>query len=185
MKIGLGERTAQTVAIYFARAQQDIIQRDLPQKARTLEEALAGRIFVLDNDSGLGCAAVEAAAREAEARGHWAIRCRCPLRPELTEHLILPKAGLALITTTRELPYTGPYTRHLRLDAMIKKDARPDMRPELRRLSKLRAALTAEAVDALRHAKSSHDDHEAQYIPTVDFAGLDRLAGRHMDALLG
>ncbi len=40
MKIGLGERTAQTVAIYFARAQQDIIQRDLPQKARTLEEAL-------------------------------------------------------------------------------------------------------------------------------------------------
>lgn len=41
MKITLHERTAQTVAIYFERAQQPDVRRMLPQKAQTVEEALA------------------------------------------------------------------------------------------------------------------------------------------------
>ena len=40
MKIELGERTAETVALYFSKAQQQIIKSTLPQKAATLEEAL-------------------------------------------------------------------------------------------------------------------------------------------------
>ncbi len=40
MKIELGERTAETVAIYFMKAQQRSIKSTLPQKARTVEEAL-------------------------------------------------------------------------------------------------------------------------------------------------
>ncbi len=40
MKVELGERTAETVATYFLKAQQPFIQSSLPQKARTLEEAL-------------------------------------------------------------------------------------------------------------------------------------------------
>ena len=40
MRVELGTRTADTVAVYFERAQQDIIRRTLPQKAQTLEEAL-------------------------------------------------------------------------------------------------------------------------------------------------
>ena len=40
MRVELGTRTVETVAVYFERAQQDIIRRTLPQKAQTLEEAL-------------------------------------------------------------------------------------------------------------------------------------------------
>lgn len=40
MKIELGERTAETVALYFTKAQQQIIKSTLPQKAGTVEEAL-------------------------------------------------------------------------------------------------------------------------------------------------
>lgn len=40
MKIELGERTAETVKIYFAQAGQQIIKDTLPQKAKTVEEAL-------------------------------------------------------------------------------------------------------------------------------------------------
>ena len=40
MEIILGERTEETVAIYFAKSQQEEIRVFLPQKARTLEEAL-------------------------------------------------------------------------------------------------------------------------------------------------
>lgn len=40
MKIELKERTAETVITYFNKAQQDIIKSTLPQKAKTLDEAL-------------------------------------------------------------------------------------------------------------------------------------------------
>lgn len=41
-KVTLGERTEETVAVYFRRTQTPVIRQTLPQKARTLEEALAG-----------------------------------------------------------------------------------------------------------------------------------------------
>ena len=41
MKITLQPRTEETVRIYFENAQQPAIRRTLPQKAQTVEEALA------------------------------------------------------------------------------------------------------------------------------------------------
>ncbi len=41
MKITLHPRTAETVAVYFEKAQHPVIRKTLPQRARTLEEALA------------------------------------------------------------------------------------------------------------------------------------------------
>ena len=41
MDIILGNRTAETAAIYFERASSEAIRRVLPQKARTVEEAVA------------------------------------------------------------------------------------------------------------------------------------------------
>ena len=41
MKITLGERTAETVAAYFEQTRSPAIRKTLPQKAQTLEEALA------------------------------------------------------------------------------------------------------------------------------------------------
>ena len=41
MTVSLGQRTEETVAIYFAKAQQPAIKEMLPQKAQSLEEALS------------------------------------------------------------------------------------------------------------------------------------------------
>ena len=41
MVISLGERTAETVRIYFEKANRPEIKKVLPQKAKTMEEALA------------------------------------------------------------------------------------------------------------------------------------------------
>lgn len=41
MRITLGQRTEETAAIYFRRAQDAAIRAVLPQRAKTLEEALA------------------------------------------------------------------------------------------------------------------------------------------------
>lgn len=55
MKIELGERTAETVAIYFIKAQQQIIGSTLPQKAKTVEEALRDyRDTLLPNAASYG-----------------------------------------------------------------------------------------------------------------------------------
>ena len=41
MKVTLRDRTAETVAVYFTKAQQPAIKQMLPQKATSVEEALA------------------------------------------------------------------------------------------------------------------------------------------------
>lgn len=41
MTVTLGSRTAETVAVYFGKSHSPAIQKMLPQKARSLEEALA------------------------------------------------------------------------------------------------------------------------------------------------
>ena len=41
MTVTLGERTAETVAVYFEKTRSPAVQKMLPQKARTVEEALA------------------------------------------------------------------------------------------------------------------------------------------------
>ena len=41
MKISLGPRTAETAAVYFERTRSPVIRKMLPQKAQTVEEALA------------------------------------------------------------------------------------------------------------------------------------------------
>ena len=48
MSVKLGQRTEETVAVYFERAQSAVIRAVLPQRARTLEEALADGQYVGD-----------------------------------------------------------------------------------------------------------------------------------------
>ena len=55
MDIYLGHRTAETVRIYFEKANQSVIKAVLPQKAQTVEEALADyRETLLPNASSYG-----------------------------------------------------------------------------------------------------------------------------------
>ena len=41
MNVILGDRTAETVAVYFEKTRSPVIRQTLPQKAQTVEEALA------------------------------------------------------------------------------------------------------------------------------------------------
>lgn len=55
MKIALGDRTPETVAVYFEKAQNPKIKAVLPQKAQTLEEALEDyRLTLLPTASSFG-----------------------------------------------------------------------------------------------------------------------------------
>lgn len=52
MLIALGERTAETVETYFRRTRDPEIQKNLPQRAQTLEEALADYRKTLEPGAG-------------------------------------------------------------------------------------------------------------------------------------
>ncbi len=144
---------------------------------------LADKVYLLDNELGLAAIIMEAAASEAESRGWGVVRCRSPLFPERTEHIIVPGLGLALVSRSAALPYPYEPHRHLRLDAIPDKDTIAAVKPELRRRARLREGVISEATVALAEAKELHDRLEAQYIPTVDFDGIDRLTQRHIEAL--
>ena len=51
MNITLKERTAETVAVYFRKANTPLIRKTLPQKAKTLEEAIADYKSTLQPDA--------------------------------------------------------------------------------------------------------------------------------------
>ncbi len=147
-------------------------------------EALCGRVYVLDNDLGLGTLTVEAAAQAADSRGLGSIRCQSPMFPKLTQHLLIPDLDLGIVTQTSRAPYPGKAYRHMRLDAAPGREAMPGIRAELRRVSKLREAILDEVTLTLARAKALHDELESHYIPNTDFEGVTRLTERCVQTLM-
>lgn len=94
-----------------------------------------------------GSGALEAARREAEARGLRTVLCPRALDPEKLEAVLLPEAGIAFAAGRRE---TAP----------------PDERGELR------ARTLALALAELREAKRLHDELEVISGRYMDFAAL-------------
>lgn len=142
--------------------------------------ALCERVWVLDNDLGLGTAALEEAAQACRRQGLRVVACMDPMEPQKIEHLLVPEAGFALVTQTTGHPCPLKPYRHLRLDASSDKS----LRAAAKRARKLRAPLLDEALSALKEAKALHDQLEALYIPNTDFSGVDKLTRRHIRALL-
>lgn len=142
--------------------------------------ALCERVWVLDNDLGLGSAVIAEASDECARLGFGAVECMDPMAPGKVQHLLVPRAGFALVTQTADSPCPLTPYRRLRLDAIPDKA----LRSAARHSRKLRAPLIAEALDALGSAKSLHDELEALYIPNTDFSGVDKLTLRHIRALL-
>ena len=147
-------------------------------------DALCKRVYELSDTYGLGHVLLTHLASGAMAAGYDVIVCPCPLYPDRMEHLLIPDLSLAFVTSTPALPYEKRPYRRIRLDAMGDPDLLRRNRARLRFSRKVSAALMEEAVDALRQAKSMHDDLEALYNPHVDFEEVYRRAGGIAEELL-
>ncbi len=148
-------------------------------------EALAQRIYLLDNYLGLSHYIIEAVYAAAVEKGWDIICCQSPLFPNVTEHLILPELKLAFVSQTSRSQYPSKPFRHIRLDAIPDRDKVASLKAEIRRKSRLAQALQDEAVLALKEAKFYHDRLEETYNPYVNFDGVTSLAREHLSALLG
>ena len=146
--------------------------------------AMCGRVCLLDNTLGLGHAALERLAAQAQARGYDAICCHDPLEPDKLEALILPVRSLAFLAAEETPSGLRQSVRRMRLDAPAKRELSPEERALLRRARGESGALLRSAEAALARAKALHDALEAVYHPHVDFDGVGALAGSHIRAVL-
>ena len=117
-------------------------------------------------------ALLTALAAGAMAAGYDVILCPSPLFPDRAEHLLVPELGLAFVTSTPALPYTGRPYRRVRVDAMADGETMKQFKSRLKFSRRVSAALLSEGTAALAQAKAEHDVLESFYNPHVDFDGV-------------
>ena len=140
-------------------------------------DALCPRVYELLDSYGLAAKVLERVRDTAAGAGYD--------RPRELQHVLIPGAGVAFVTSTARLPYSGEAYRRLRVDAMAEAKLTRAEKAKLRFTGRIERALRDEAVEALSRAKSAHDALEAAYNPCVDFDGVYALAAEEAKRLMG
>lgn len=146
-------------------------------------QKLCKQIYLLDDRCGLAQAYLDGAAEAAKKRAAELIVCPNPLCPEKTDALLLPREGLGFVAASAA--QIDEPTRHVRLDALVPREALAARRRELRHREKLISALKTEAVHWLEAAKANHDELERVYNPHVDFEALNAFADEEIAIIFG
>jgi len=147
-------------------------------------DALAGRVYHLDNQLGLAHYMLSDLLEAAEAAGLDCIACPSPMDPGQLEHLFLLPLDLAFVSSNYQIQYEGPAYRHIRLDAMADGERLKSHKARIRFSKKVFALLMEEAIHTLGEAKALHDELEQLMNPHVNFDGVYNLAEHHLKLLL-
>ena len=138
------------------------------------------RIYVLDNELGMGNYYLGELLPAAIKRGTDLTVCRDCLEPGLISGLIFPALSLALICSDCGADLDTLSCRHIRLDALVSREELSSRRTALRRGRRLGRDCLALATDTLAEAKALHDELEKVYNPHVDFDGVYAEAEKHI-----
>lgn len=150
----------------------------------TTAEAHCPRLILLEDAAGAAAPLLlELLRREALQRGYSVIRCGCPLAPaEKTDHLLLPEAGLGLLTSDRwHTPAVAGRAVHLQ--RFYDNEGLKGCRVRTRFLQKTAALLLRQAELAIAEAKSRHDALERYYIAAMDFDAVSAKTDAFLTAL--
>ena len=142
------------------------------------------RIYTLQDSYGLGHEFLLELLSGAVEGGYDAVACPDPMAPDRLQHLLLPGADLAFLTSSPAHPFPGRSDRNFRLDAVADAALVRSSRPRLRFAQKISAALMEEAVVSLAQAKQMHDELEALYNPHVDFSRVNAIGEQIIGEIL-
>lgn len=143
---------------------------------------LCSRVIGIDDRQGVVSSLITGRIGEGAVRnGFDVIYCHCPMRPEESEHLIIPQKGLAIIRVNGAAGEI-PCDRVIHSGRFMHEDFR-DNRLMLRFNEKIKQELINESVACLKKAKSIHDELEAYYIDAMDFEGLNGYCQSFIDNL--
>ena len=139
-----------------------------------------GKVIYLHSSTGLESEFLREIGAVCKERELALICCPDPLDPDKPEGVLIPEAGLTFYTYHRGAKLPGNAVRHINLDRYIPEFLLSEHASEIRKCASLRSGLLRMATAALEKAKACHDELEALYHPTVDFAALDRFAKKHL-----
>ena len=143
-------------------------------------EVLCPKVYVLLDSWGLGGQMLARLQKAAVENGWDTIVCPSPEDLNRVEHLLVPEAGVAFVTSREGMEFEGEVFRRVRLDAL----AQPEGKARMRFRNRMTNLLRQEAVEALQEAGKNHDALEAVYNPYVDFDGVRALAALEAGRLL-
>lgn len=144
--------------------------------------ACAQRIWTVGDRFGLAQPLLQAARDAALERGQLVYACLDPLEPGRLRHLLLPEAGLALMTR-EETPLPLPVYRSLRVDAMIPPETLRLQKGRLRLLGQTGQALEEEALGYIAQTHRLHDEMEAIYRPHLALEEMEQCLLRQQALL--
>lgn len=130
-------------------------------------------IGIKDNYSAVSPVLLQRIGDLAVKNGYDVIFCQCPMRPKGDcEHIIVPEAGLALITVKKEHNITLQCDRLIHCKRFMREEAE-NYSQRLRQGKKLCSYLIGESISSLKKAKEIHDKLEKEYIEAMDFHALN------------
>jgi len=137
-------------------------------------DALAKRVYSLEDNYGLSYLMLEPLCRAALERGHEVYACYCPKNPSRLRHLILPELSLAFVTSTQFQSYPGTPFRRIRLDACVSGEKNAT-RKNARLMRRLSQSLLNDACEEIDAAKRLHDRIEDIYRPHIDIDAVNEM----------
>ena len=142
--------------------------------------ALCERVYVLRDNYGLAPRLLAHILDRAQAFGHTCIVCYSPLLPSgQPSHLLIPTAGVAFVSESRDFRYDTPCFCRIDLDSTIP----PKERCALEFCIKTVSDLLYQAAAHLREAKRLHDVIERLCRPFVDFDAVTELTKQTVKTL--
>ncbi len=146
--------------------------------------ALCDRIFVINDEYGIGRYILEELRTSAILRRQSAIACLCPLyENEVIEHLLLPELKIAFVTSNEHHPYEGDFYKSINMHRFYDAEGMRGHRNRIRFNKKTAAALIEKACEMLSGIKIMHDKLEGYYVKSMDFSKLEGLTKSVIDRL--
>lgn len=138
--------------------------------------ALCDKLFLIEDDAGTAAEVlIGLVGDRALENGHDCYYCRCPMRPEHTEHLLIPDLGIALLTKNA---FHGKTLEGKEIEA-----EKFYMRPIYRDFGTVFSIYDGTiqkrldcACMRLEKIKKRHDELEAFYKAAMDYSGIEVLA---------
>lgn len=145
---------------------------------------LASRVIgICDDLSAVSPRLISAIAEGAVRHGYDTIVGHCPLRPNECEHIIIPEAGLAVITVKKEHPTALACDRLIHARRFLHEGIN-EKKSLLRFDRRLKNELIAESVRKLQDAKQTHDRLEKLYIGAMDYTALNSFCDEFIKRLI-
>ena len=145
--------------------------------------ALAHRIIALEDKYGVAAGLLAQRIGDLAVRkGYDVIFCSCPLDPSGCEHIIIPEAGIALLTAKKEHPFTLSFDRVIHCDRFMREEI-SQHRQTLKLNLRLKSLLIKESVQLLKKARSTHDLLEKEYITAMDFEAMNSFCDEFINKI--